>query len=330
MDRLRLLWILMLIAVLSLPGGSAYLGKDQHSLSKHIITVDNEPGDADYTSIADALNHSSPGDTIEVFSGTYNENHISITVEGISLIGIPHELGNGSDTGEPFINGQGLNSVFIVHSRNVTITGFHIENKGGYIGDWYIVLIQPGADNCTISNSNFRSSSNSIVYCGSNYSTIINNTISDAGLYCGIGFGYPAHHNVASGNVIDKCPRGIYFWGSEFDTIIRNRISNCSEFGIVIGGGGANTFRYNTFENNSIGLSLYQTQFNVIKDNNFLHNSYSASFGEALWVITNRWIHNYWDRPRLLPYPIQGSNFIFPWVQFDWRPALKPYNITAS
>ena len=33
---------------------------------KTIITVDDEPGDTDFTSIKEALNYSSPGDTIEV------------------------------------------------------------------------------------------------------------------------------------------------------------------------------------------------------------------------------------------------------------------------
>lgn len=328
MDRLRILWILMLIAVLSLPGGSAYSGEDQHGLSKHIITVDNEPGDADYTSIKEALNHSSPGDTIEVFSGTYYEHWISITQEGISLIGIPHELGNGNDTGKPFINGQGLYSVFIVDVSNVTITGFHIENKGGDT-DMYIVCVIPGADQCTISNNTLSYSSNSILYCSSNYSTITNNTIKGAGLYCGICLSIPGQHSIASDNVISECPEGIRVFGSKYNTVVGNRISHCSQFGADINCM-ANIFRYNTFENNSVGLYIYQSTFNVIKENNFLHNSYQASFNEALGACTNRWIHNYWGHPRLLPYPIQGSNFIFPWVQFDWRPALQPYNITLQ
>ena len=43
---------------------------------KNIITVDDEPGDADFTSIKEAVNSSSPGDTIEVYSGTYLEQGI--------------------------------------------------------------------------------------------------------------------------------------------------------------------------------------------------------------------------------------------------------------
>jgi hypothetical protein len=44
---------------------------------KTIIIVDDE-GDGDYTSIKEALNHANPGDTIEVYSGTYYEYNIYI------------------------------------------------------------------------------------------------------------------------------------------------------------------------------------------------------------------------------------------------------------
>ena len=42
-----------------------------------IIVVDDE-GDGDFIRIKDALNYASPGDTIEVYSGTYNEHTIKI------------------------------------------------------------------------------------------------------------------------------------------------------------------------------------------------------------------------------------------------------------
>jgi len=45
----------------------------------------------------------------------------------------------------------------------------------------------------------------------------------------------------------------------------------------------------------------------------------------------NIWNENYWNRPRLLPYPIFGIGeflfFSFRWVVFDWHPAQEPYDI---
>jgi parallel beta-helix repeat protein len=293
---------------------------------KTIITVDDELGDADYTSIKEALNHSNPGDTIEVFSGTYYEHGINITNERISLIGIPHELGNGSDTGKPFINGQGFDDVINVNARNVTITDFHVENNGE--GAYSIIGIGWGADGCVLSDNYLSNSVMSIVGCASNYSTIINNTISYSGIRDGVILG-PYGHNVVSGNTIHDVDIGIDLWDSYNNLITGNKISKCYSIGIDIAGHYFNTVSYNTLEGNPIGLHLLLTKRNRIEMNNFINNTKNAYFEQGLELPgLNRWIQNYWGQSRLLPYPIFGTVFIFPWVQFDWRPAQKPYNIT--
>jgi len=329
MGRKRWLWVLMLVAVLSLPASPAYSFKEMNVLSKHVITVDDEPGDADYTSIKEAVNHSTPGDTIEVYSGTYEEYNITITEDGISLIGMPYELGNGSDTGKPFINGKGVDHVLRIGACNVIVSGFHIENFRVY-SDCDIIVINRDADNCTISDNILRKSSNSNILCNSNFSKITNNIITDAGFRYGIILGNG--HTTVSGNIIDNCPTGICFWGGSNTTILRNRISNCSEFGIDIGGGGINTFQYNTIENNTYGLHIYGSVRNKIQYNNFLHNTHDAGFYLGLSIMAgNRFFHNYWDFPWLLPYPIKGTVlFVVPWWTFDWRPALVLNEITSS
>ena len=47
---------------------------------RNTITVDDEPGDADYTSLKEAINNANTGDTIEVYSGIYIEDEISIFI----------------------------------------------------------------------------------------------------------------------------------------------------------------------------------------------------------------------------------------------------------
>jgi nitrous oxidase accessory protein len=319
--------ILLFIGTYFIPSATS-----QQTLSRNIITVDDEPGDADYTSIKEAVNHSNPGDTIEVYSGTYYENGILISTERISLIGMPYELGNGNDTGKPFINGDitgtRLQNVIRIEKRNVTVTGFHIENKDN-VNDCTLIRIALGADNCTISNNTLCYASNSIIGCASNYSKITNNIISYAGLHYGIIFDNYGYDTVASDNIIENCPTGMCFWGGSNITILRNHISHCSEFGIDIGGGGLNTFQYNTFENNTYGLHIYGSVRNKIQHNNFLHNTYDAGFSLGLSLMAgNRFFHNYWDLPWLLPYPIKGTVLlVVPWWTFDWRPALNPLDI---
>ncbi len=321
--------LLVILPIISLLGFSATCQiLEQHKGgSGNIITVDNEPGDADYTSIKEALNHSSPGDTIEVYSGTYKEHGLTIADEGISLRGIPYELGNGSDTGKPYINGQGLSNVIDVRAQNATITGFRMQNQG--LGFWSIIIVHGPAYGCVISNNTLCYAQDSIIGCYSNYSKVVNNTIKYAYAYYGIWLS-PYFHNLVSDNIIDHCPTGIYIFNGAYNDILRNRISNCSSCGIDIVGSGYNTCQYNSIENNAYGVHLYEDGFNHIKQNNFINNTVQAGFFHSLQLTHgDRWNQNYWNKPYRLPYPIFGRVFlIVPWVQFDWRPAQEPYDIS--
>jgi len=195
-----------------------------------------------------------------------------------------------------------------------------------------LLRVSPNADGCIISNNYFRYAWNYAISLSSNYSQITNNTILDAGRY-GIGFGLYGH-NIASDNIIDNCGSGISLgWGESFTTVIRNRISNCGT-GIDVGGVG-NIFRFNTLENNYCGLWTYASRGCFIIQNNFFNNTIDSMFYDGMSPISgNRWLLNYWERPRLLPYPINGTIggifILLPWIKFDWRPALKPYDITIG
>lgn len=101
----------------------------------NIITVDNE-GDGDYISIKEAVNNSNSGDIIKVYSGTYLEQKINISIENITLYGVPYELGIGNDTGRPVINNTVFRAeIFGINANGVTISGFinlrelYIANK---------------------------------------------------------------------------------------------------------------------------------------------------------------------------------------------------------
>lgn len=74
------------------------------------------------TSIKSALNHSKPGDILEVHGGTYYEN---LDIRGnVSLVGIPDEKGM------PVIDGGGHGSVVVINIDGVSISGFKLTNSG--------------------------------------------------------------------------------------------------------------------------------------------------------------------------------------------------------
>jgi nitrous oxidase accessory protein len=298
---------------------------------KNTITVDDEPGDADYTSIKEAVNHSSPGDTIEVYSGTYSEQEIHLENENLNLRGIAHELGAGNDTGKPFIKGKGIyhGSIIRILANDVTISNFTVENTASATN--YSYCIHVGSDiwkilnNITIRDCNICNSSDSIgilvyhygaiwnlkiinnylshskgISCTENPSNIENNSIITGNIitdsYCGIfdsGF-----NGTISGNEITNCSgKGIYLHGSE-NKISGNRISNCS-IGIQFGGSG-NIINGNDIDHCPISIQYGGQQNNITKNNfknyTFIGIWFARWFGDQFKTLSkSRWVGNYWD-----------------------------------
>ena len=298
---------------------------------KNTITVDDEPGDADYTSIKEAVNHSSPGDTIEVYSGTYTEQEIHLEKEKLNLRGIAHELGAGNDTGKPFMKGNAIyhGSIIRVLASYVAISNFTVENTAPVSNSSYCIhlgsYIWKILKNITIRDCNICNSSDSIgilvyhygaiwnlkiinnylsrskgISCTENPSNIENNSIITGNIitdsYCGIfdsGF-----NGTISGNEITNCSgKGIYLHGSE-NKISGNRISNCS-IGIQFGGSG-NIINGNDIDHCPISIQ-YGGQQNNITKNNFKNYTrigiwFARWFGDQFKTLSkSRWVGNYWD-----------------------------------
>jgi len=297
-----------------------------YPLSKKSVIIVDDEGDGDYTSIKEAVNNANPDDTIEVYSGTYYECGIEIYTENVTLKGIPYELGNGSDTGKPFINGEGKDHVIEIKSQRITIDNFRIENEGG-TGAYGVIGIWRGADNCLVSHNDISHSIMGCIGCSSDNNSFIKNNISHSAIRQGIVLG--GEYNIVSGNIITDAETGIFLWDSNHNTITGNKIMNCSDFGIDVAGS-YNKIIGNHLEDNNIGVQIWDF-FNSVKCNNFINNELHAQFIYGIPILqrlTNIWFGNYWDRPRLFPYPILGVLVLLPIIiQFDWRPALKPYEI---
>lgn len=292
-----------------------------------VVIVDDE-GDGDFVRIQDALNYSNPGDTIEVYSGTYYEHGVNMVKESITLQGIPYELGSGHDTGKPFIDGQGIEETILIKAGNIVIDSFRIENKGPSSNG--ILALYKESYNCVISNNDLFDSSAALIWCAGSNTKIFNNNISHNFIRQGIVLYEPGHHNTIISNVISDVVTGILCWNSNHNSITGNKISKCSRFGLDIAGSQYNTVKGNTFEDNTVGVHIYYGVGSWIKNNNLINNQIHAQFEYGIppfWVLLNRWNGNYWGEPRSSPYPIWGTYFIFPWVQFDWFPAKEPNEI---
>ena len=291
-----------------------------------VIIVDDE-GDGDYVRIKDALNYANPGDTIEVYSGTYYEYGLDVVKEGITLQGIPYELGGGSDSGKPFIDGRGMDYVFLFDANNIILDGFHIENKDGTTHD--ILDLSQNANECTISNNDLAYTDFCFIFVKGSNNKIIYNNISNSAMDDGITLRDPCTNCIVSGNVISDVETGILCWDSNQNTITGNKIYRSREFGIDLASSNYNNIEGNEFEDNTVGVQIYYSMGTKVYNNNFINNQWQAQFfyGPIFYSFTNRWNGNYWNKSRILPYPVLGAYLFFPLIQFDWNPASEPYDI---
>jgi len=242
-------------------------------------------GPDNYTRIQDAIDNASSGDTVFVYNGWYNE---SIFINKSIFV-------YGQDRDKTFI-GLGNNPytfVRIDNANDVEFKRFTIEqhkvslDQGFYISD---------CSNCQIAENCIRNREEGMRIYRSKSINVSNNTIQ----YC--TFGITMSHTKATieGNIIDGTEKG---YGIE--VYITENI---------------NIIRKNTIKNNLYGIFLYNALFTIIKENNFLRNTGTPAV--TGYSFLSVWVHNYWNRPRILPKIIFG---IPPGI--DVRPALIPFDI---
>lgn len=120
-------------------------------------------GKSNYSSIQNALDDSSAGDIIFVYSGLYNED-IEIN-KSISII--------GQDRESTYIIGNNSFNLIKIKSKNVNITGFTIQNaiSSG-------ILIE-NTNYCSIFKNNITNNCIGISVISSRNTVIFNNTISN-------------------------------------------------------------------------------------------------------------------------------------------------------
>ncbi len=285
--------------------------------------------------IQNLIDNASDGDTIYIPSGTYYEN--IIINKSISLI--------GEDKGTTIIDGGGNDSVISISADWVNISGFTIQKSGDGLVDAGINI---RSNYNTISdNKIILNNENGIYLSFSNGNKITRNFIS-YNVDDGIDFDDSNDNTITSNTITNNIPEGIQIEDSINNNIANNTISNNGAGIYLKDGSNKNIITDNNISNNSnYGISLVDSFLNNIYKNNFIDNKKDAFFRRKLLSIKilrlNRWKQNYWDSSRILPKLIFGEIYWItytggwiphpvehhlPWIpQFDWRPALRPYDI---
>jgi len=303
-------------------------------------------GLGNYSSIQDAIDNATSGDTVFVYddSAPYNEN--ILIDKSINL--------KGEERDTTIIDGGIGKSVVNITASWVNLSNFKLTNEGVNWWEHFGILIS--SPYTSVFNSIISLKEGIGVQIYSDCNTISNNTISNN--HYGI-FLFECSFNTVSHNIILDHNIGIKFKKSDNNTFFQNVINSNSAFGIdlncwshyntfyenILSSNGMdglhvnlcrhNTFYRNTIEYNKKGLTLLSSYYNTIKNNNFKGNLLHARFDES---ILNTWDGNYWGRSRLIPKFIFGelcilpSDLYFPglyipWVNIDWHPAKEPNDI---
>ncbi len=310
-------------------------------------------GSGNYTKITHALKHSTNGDIIYVYPGTYNEK---ITInKSIDII--------SKEEQKTTITFNQPKPVIKIHADYCYISGFKIQNTCN-------TQRGPGID----------------LY--SNYCTIIKNNISDNTGY-GIGL-ISAKWNDLFYNHIENNTNGVMLWRvSPYNRLHNNKITNNRESGVTLSaksdytsikhnklsfnlygiytqvGGKDETVgnpTYTNVYNNNITNNRYGIYLNILSTkneiifnninknkvgiyigekcknnkilrNNFIENDIHATFES---VIFNIWLKNHWDNrtlnfgPKLIKGYLKSIPFIpkLVWFNIDLLPKRTPHEIT--
>ncbi|MEM1514178.1 MAG: PKD domain-containing protein [Candidatus Thermoplasmatota archaeon] len=293
-------------------------------------------GNDGFTSIQQAINYASNGDTIFVHSGIYYEN-IFIN-KNIKLIGENRE--------SVIIDGNKIGDVIHIESCSVEIENFTIMNSGMNEGDAGIEI--RSATNCYINGIEIKNSYYGIYILFSNSiyiqkSMIMNN-------YYGIFVIFSSLISISENEIFYNYRDGIYAQVVENGQIILNKISGNLENDLYIrasdninikgnnissSGNGIwlilsdeNNLENNIIAGNEIGLRVDNSNDNTIFFNNFFSNSRFNARDNSLNFYDNGSVGNYWDDYD--GYDSDGDGIgdipydIFPGNNKDYFPLMNP------
>jgi parallel beta-helix repeat protein len=247
-------------------GGTLYVGGSGHG---------------NYSKIQDAIDNSTDGDTIFVFSGLYNEQpYIN---KSINL--------QGEDKSTTIIKGFGRGDAVLCEADNIVIHGFTIKYGFGSKGSWWTSGIQLDrcnfcliydniiyenfngirldySENNTITNNIIRSNQRRGIWIDTLcYNTIIsNNTIENNG-YTGVHIDKANRCIINDNFVNNNTDKGIYIYSSSYNTISYNKLTENDYNGILIWAGSNNHINSNEFFNNGFWVELTYSNNNLVENN---------------------------------------------------------------
>jgi len=277
---------LVLIMVGLMVGGLPVLVREVEASPGTIYVPDN------FTTIQQAVNAASSGDTIIVRDGTYTEN-VDVNTANLTI-----KSENG--TANCIVNASNpSDDVFQVTANYVNITGFTVENATGtdkagiYLGS---------ADHCNISSNNATSNDYGICLSFSSNNTLSNNTASN-NTWDGIHLDYSSN-NTFTNNTASSNSLGIWVHFSSNNTL-RDNTAASNDNGIYMSfWSNHNTLTKNTVSNNVHGIWVLNSS-----SNNNIYNNYFNNTNNVLAGGNNTWNTTKTLGTNIIGGPYLGGNY---------------------
>jgi len=274
---------------------------------KWLYVGGNGPGN--FTKIQDAIDNASTGDTVYVYSGTYNVDFIPKEHCCVLVSKSIHLIGENKYT--TIINGIGRYAVVSVKS-GVTISGFTIQNGGWGIN----IQLQT---NIKVSNMIVCNNDLAITFYGNSNSILENITL----INNNNGISFAGGRNCTISHCIFNHAGNNYAGSSCY--ILHNVFTNDSS--IAISNSENITIESNLFENNTRSIGISQSNNINICKNNFINNTKQIDMSKYSLIrdlptyskYHQHWMNNYWDDwSQNGSYPIPGTMDLEIGIPFFW------------
>ncbi|MCX6671377.1 MAG: right-handed parallel beta-helix repeat-containing protein, partial [Euryarchaeota archaeon] len=273
MSTKRSIFLVVSLGFLLLNGLSIfYLTEHANAAGREIYVNDSfsypRDGSAEHPlrTITEAINLANDGDTVYVFSGTYNES--LVINKRISLIG-------GIDD-EPSIISRGVELKYLIEitADFVTVENFVIKDPKRYISSQYGALIHVTSNNVVLQKNNISQCDLWGIYLDSSDDNMISgNIINDTkGVFVS-----SSNNNVfSSNNISNSSDAGMNFRSSIRNILYENYLT-LNTYGIYIKDCSNTNITQNTFTKNVFhGIYLTGGTTDIVRENHFKNNTVSG------------------------------------------------------
>ncbi len=226
--------------------------------------------------IKGAIKLASPGDTVLVDGGHYNEGNILIN-KPLTVLGINN----------PLIDGESKNiEIITITADSVTIDGFTVQNVGvSYLKDLAGIRVHR-KNHFVISNNKLINTMFGVYLEKASKGKVFNNEIigravDEVSSGNGIHAWY-CHDLSIYGNTISNHRDGIYFEFVETSDVVSNTSYGNLRYGLHYMFSNNDNYKDNIFENNGAGVAvMFSRNINMYR-NTFKNNWGSSSYGLLL------------------------------------------------